>query len=379
MKRTGVPGAPEEHPEGSGHGQARRGERPNPRTSALQRQVKRSRRGVSILVAALFAVLLVAVPVVLAATPARTTAPDGVSQRSGAGPHPVDFPFGSDPHVFGLSPSTGSQGTAQVRGIEHLLGRKVNVVNFYAGWTHAGFATRALDAVDALGAVPQVTWEPWNYRLGTKQARYALSRIVAGDFDGYIRGWAKAAAKWGKPLLLRFAQEMNGTWYPWGATVNGNTAGEYVRAYRHVASVKATNVIWVWSPNILYPGAVSLSSVYPGNAYVNWIGVDGYNWGTSLPHKGGWRSPAAVFVPTLDALKRLAPTKPVMIAETASAEQGGSKAAWITNLFKLLQKYPEVRAVSWFNYNKGGTNWKITSSKTAVRAMKNSLAKYWRG
>ena len=132
-----------------------------------------------------------------------------------------------------------------------------------------------------------MTWEPSDYRLGTNQPRYALSRIIAGDFDGYIRSWAKAAKAWGKPFMLRFAQEMNGNWNPWGVAVNGNKPGQYVQAYRHIhklfTSVGATNVIWVWSPNILYPGGASLSSVYPGNPYVNWIGVDGYNWGTSVP------------------------------------------------------------------------------------------------
>ena len=62
-----------------------------------------------------------------------------------------------------------------------------------------------------------------------------------------------------------------------------------------------------------------------------------------------------------------------MIAETGSAEQGGSKAIWITDLFELLQHYPEVKAVVWFNYNKGGTDWQITSSKTSVRGDGNQL------
>ena len=105
--------------------------------------------------------------------------------------------------------------------------------------------------------------------------------------------------------------------------------------------------------------------------------MDGYNWGTSIPREGRWRSPSAVFVPTLNALKRLAPTKPVMIAETASAEQGGNKADWITDLFTLLQHYPEVKAVAWFNYANGPTDWQITSSKSSVQAMATSLSSDW--
>jgi len=346
------------------------------RSSAFSRhRFERHWSAASTLTVLLVAVPLLIVAVLVFATPAGEKLPRAEARS-------VASPFGGRPHAFGLSPSTGPQGSAQVRLIEDLLGRKVDLVNFYLGWNFGGFDTKALDDIEALGALPEVTWEPWNYRLGSHQGRYALSRIIAGSFDGYIRSWAKAAAAWGKPFMLRFAQEMNGNWYPWGAAVNGNNTGEYVQAYRHVhklfTSVGATNVIWVWSPNILYPGSVSLSSVYPGNSYVNWIGVDGYNWGTRAPRKGGWRSPSAVFVPTLNALKRLAPTKPVMIAETACAEQGGSKSAWITNLFKLLNNYPEVKAVAWFNYDKGRTDWQITSSKAAVRAMLTSLASSWR-
>ncbi len=377
MKRPAVQEVRLALPDGSRH-DLHNGREPLQRRSSLfsRNRLERQSSTPSVLATVLLVALaLLTVAALLIADPAGVTSPRAHDAR------PVTAPFGGNPHAFGLSPSTGAQGAAQVHQIEGLLGRKVDLVNFFLGWNDPGFDTKALDQIEALGALPEVTWEPWDYRRGTNQGHYALSRIIAGDFDGYIRSWARAAAAWGKPLMLRFAQEMNGNWYPWGAAVNGNSPGEYVQAYRHIhklfTSVGATNVIWVWSPNILYPGGVSLSSVYPGNAYVNWIGVDGYNWGTSIPRRGGWRSPSAVFVPTLNALKRLAPTKPVMIAETASAEQGGNKADWITNLFTLLQHYSEVKAVVWFNYVNGPTDWQITSSKTSVQAMANSLSSDW--
>ena len=353
MKRPAVQAVRLALPDGSRQGLWHGGELLHRRSSLRSRRLERSSNTASVL----GTVLLVAVPLLivaglLIATPAGVTLPRAGDARS------VGAPFGGRPHAFGLSPSTGPQGAAQVRQIEGLVGRKIDLVNFYLGWNFPGFDTKALDQIEALGALPEVTWEPWDYHRGTNQGHYALSRIIAGDFDGYIRSWARGAAAWGKPLMLRFAQEMNGNWYPWGAAVNGNSPGEYVQAYRHIhklfTSVGATNVIWVWSPNILYPGGVSLSSVYPGNAYVNWIGVDGYNWGTSVPKRGGWRSPSNVFVPTLNILKRLAPSKPIMIAETASAEQGGSKADWIKDLFTLLHHYPDVKAVAWLNYRQRG-------------------------
>ena len=135
--------------------------------------------------------------------------------------------------------------------------------------------------------LPLISWEPWDYRkespivsLRGDQPAYSLANIVNGDYDRYIRSWAKGVKGLGYTIALRFAHEMNGNWYPWGVFTNGNDSREYVRAWRHVhgifTSVGATNVIWVWSPNIIWNTFTHLSSLYPGNNYVDWIGLSGY-------------------------------------------------------------------------------------------------------
>ena len=107
---------------------------------------------------------------------------------------------------------------------------------------------------------------PWNYLLQPKinslrgfQPAYRLSRIIDGDYDQYIKSWAEGIKALGFPIAIRFAHEMNGTWYPWCERTNGNRPGQYVRAWRHVhdifSEVGATNVTWVWSPNIIYDSA----------------------------------------------------------------------------------------------------------------------------
>jgi beta-mannanase len=194
-----------------------------------------------------------------------------------------------------------------------------------------------------------VTWEPWLYTdpAGTDQLEYQLSKIINGDFDAYIKRWADDSKSWGHPYFLRFAAEMNGDWFPWSEQVNGNEPGEYVRAWRHVHTIFAnegvTNVTWVWSPNIEYDGSTPLEELYPGDDYVDWLGMDGYNWGT-VPHRArtaslegtntnrsatvtGWQTFSQVFTQTYTHITALS-TKPLMVAETASAEQGGSKANW---------------------------------------------------
>ena len=171
---------------------------------------------------------------------------------------------------------------------------------------------------------------------------------------------------------------MNGDWYPWSESANGNSAGQYVAAWRHVhdifTEVGATNVTWVWSPNTTYPGSIALSGLYPGDAYVDWVGIDAYNWGAN-PDRDGWQSFAQVVTPTYDELAAIAPSKPVMLPEVGSSELGGSKAAWITDALATIPiAFPRIRAVVWFNWDTDGMNWTIESSESARSAFAAGIA-----
>ena len=107
---------------------------------------------------------------------------------------------------------------------------------------------------------------------------------------------------------------------PWSEQTNGNSAGQYVLAWKHVhdifTSVGATNVTWVWCINVEGSGETSMSELYPGDSYVDWIGMDGYNWGGTSGHS--WQSFTSVFSQTYTDIQSLAPSKPIIIAETAS-------------------------------------------------------------
>lgn len=257
-------------------------------------------------------------------------------------------------------------------------GRAPSLVMWYQAWGGPGnaFDPTALSHVADRGAVPMVTWEPWDWQAGMSQPAYSLRNINKGRYDTFIRTWATAAKAWGRPMMLRFAHEMNATPYPWAAFTNGNTPARYIAAWRHVhdifVQVGATNVSWVWSPSIIGAGQVGLSSVYPGSSYVNWVAADGYNGGSALSW-GGWLKFGQLFNSTLDAFNTLAPGKPQMIAETASVEAGGNKAAWITQMFAALALRPQVRALVWFNQNKEA-DWRIESSGAAQAAFATGAA-----
>lgn len=263
---------------------------------------------------------------------------------------------------------------------EHDAKKKVSIVMIYQGWGLTdgtqNFEQTWMDTIRNHGSIPLVTWEPWLYTNGVTQPQYSLHTIITGNFDAYITKWALDSKAWGHPYFLRFAHEMNGNYYPWSEQVNGNKPGEYVQAWKHVHDIftknNVTNVTWVWSPNISYSGSNPLQPLYPGDAYVDWIGMDGYNWGTIQNHT--WQSLTDVFQETYDEITTLS-QKPLMIAETASTEQGGDKATWITEAFSpaLMKNFPRVKAFIWFNENKE-SDWRIESSPAATKAFAQAIA-----
>lgn len=137
----------------------------------------------------------------------------------------------------------------------------------------------------------------------------------------------------------------------------------------------ATKARWVWSPIVHYDGAAPYESVYPGDAYVNWVGIDGYNWGDHKPW--GWQSFTDIFDRSYEIMGNLT-RKPLMLPEIASAESGGDKGGWIRQSFlrDIPERYPRVRAVVWFDADKE-TDWRVDSS-TATREAYRKVAAHSR-
>jgi beta-mannanase len=269
----------------------------------------------------------------------------------------------------------GKKELVSINEFEQAAGEHAGVVMWFSDWEH--HEAPDLDQVRLVierGSIPEITWEPWDASrgFGTPQRRYRLRHIVAGRYDGLIRRWALALRSMPGVIRLRFAQEMNGNWYPWAEHANGNRPGEFVRAWRHVHDIfdriGASNVEWVWSP---VSRRVS-TAFYPGDDYVDRVGLSGFNGGAQLT----WREYESFddFVtPALDELGRVAPGKPVELSEIGVAEEGGSKPAWIEGMFKALRRRPEVDALIWFNLVKD-SDWTIQSSPEATRAFAEGVA-----
>jgi hypothetical protein len=230
------------------------------------------------------------------------------------------------------------------------------------------------------GTIPFLSWASQSVPSSLNQPEYSLSAVIAGAQDAHIREFAEVAKEWGYPFFLRFDAEMNGFWFPWSEGVNGNKRGQFVAAWRHVhdifTQVGTTNATWVWCPNVDFTKNLTpLEKLYPGDAYVDWTCIDGFNWGKTR-NSVGWQSFSEVFDSTYKRVAKVAPGKPMVIGETASEERGGSKANWIKETFKVIpQKYRKIRAVIWFDEKDQGMHWPIESSKSATNAFAKAISR----
>ena len=250
-----------------------------------------------------------------------------------------------------------------IDGYATAVGRQPAIFHVYRDWSTQPFEPQALDPIVARGSMPLVTWEPWR----EWSTPVSLRAIAAGAEDAYITAAARAAAAWGRPFFLRFAHEMNGGWYPWGRGQGGNTPKVYIAAWRHLVDVfrrnGATNVRWVWTP-YLDGGSRPFERYYPGDRWVDWAGLDGFNWGKRF------LSFSKIFGESYRELVALT-SKPLMIAETGSVEYGGDKALWIRQaLGRALARLPRVRALVWWSgiHETKGTDVRLDSSSTAFSA-----------
>jgi Glycosyl hydrolase family 26 len=266
-------------------------------------------------------------------------------------------------------------------------GKKISILHWGRRWhtttgQYYGFDAALMEAVRQRGYLSLLDWTSWAYGQGAHDDAplFSLSQIISGTHDAYIQQWATAASNWGHPFFLRFNYEMNGDWFPWSEVYNGNSPGQYVQAWRHVhdifTQVGANNVTWVWCPNIELIDSIPLEGLYPGDAYVDWTCIDGYNWGPEPNHGGRWWNFYDIFKPTYDHILAIAPDKPLMIGETASTELNGSKAAWITDALtvQMPRNFPKAKAFLWFNVGADNMDWFIESSPAAQAAFAAGIA-----
>jgi hypothetical protein len=252
-----------------------------------------------------------------------------------------------------------------------MVGRKPDIVMDYSNLSDPLLTRTEVQNLSARGETPLVSWQL--YKSGYGGATIPLSQIAAGAYDGDLRraaGEAKAMP-FGE-ILIRFGHEMNGDWYGWSGDPSA-----FVAAWRHVVSLfraeGVTNVKWVWSANV-DNGSYPFKTYFPGDGWVDYTGLDGYNWGTAGIGVNRWQSLAQVFSSSYAQLTEIS-SKPVIITEISASEVGGAKAGWIRDGFlkTIPQSYPRVNAVVWFDRDQE-EDWRIDSSPSSLAAYREVVA-----
>jgi hypothetical protein len=279
--------------------------------------------------------------------------------------------------------------------LETAIGYKFPIISFYSAWGDKPtqqFPLRMVETINKMGSVPMITWEPWVVDFDVRmrpnlpppaEREYALlASIARGDYDFYIAQWARAAAEYRRPIFIRFAHEMNDPYrYPWGPQ-NGNRPEDFVAAWQHVHLVfqkmGAKNVLWVWSPHISMPW---FEYYYPGDQYVDWIGVGVLNYG-DVASWSRWWSFHQILEKSYPTLLRL--KKPIMISEFGTLANGGDPAEWYRQAFyHVTHTYSRgVRALVFFNQPNDITisptfplNWNVLQSSRSVEVVAKEIAK----
>jgi len=229
---------------------------------------------------------------------------------------------------------------------------RFSIVSYYQAWgddEENAFRTRVNRNLIKGDFIPLITWEPWIAGFNGYQGQNpeaSLRMLASGAFDGYIREWAREAVRFGKPFFLRPGHEMSNPWYSWSRQY-GNTPEVFKTFWQRVVRIfhdeGARNVAFVWNP---YTPADTV--FYPGNDYVDWIGLDVFNFG-SLSEEGIWMDFYTITKLLYDAVKFSG--KPILVAETGCAEAGGNKNNWYRDMFHSLAagNFPLIKALVLFD------------------------------
>jgi hypothetical protein len=202
----------------------------------------------------------------------------------------------------------------------------------------------------------------WQPRIYSSDTNYSWTQIADGSLDSsvIIPQAQRIKALGSTKIFLAFDSEMDDlSTHP---VASYGTPADYVAAYQHIYNVfKAqgvSNVIWVWTPTGYSGNYSTLSQYYPGDAYVNWVGYDPYNFYQCNSNETTWRSPTTLFSGFYNwvsdgGLGTGAETKPMILDEYGSHDDAADPIAgdsdWYAQIPAALQALPRLKALSEFD------------------------------
>lgn len=286
---------------------------------------------------------------------------------------------------------------------EKLDGRKITWAYFSDNWFRGiKFPKHKAELLLGEGVIPFIRIMPRsNWKYGCADRKYRLEKILAGEFDEKLRKYARRAGSVRGPLIMEFGTEVNGNWFPWSGVCNGGEQRtaygspqladgpeRFRDAYRHIIDLFRAegvhNVTWVFHVNgygAPYKKSWNRhSAYYPGDAYIDWIGVSAYGAQTPAEMKNWNPSFREVMDDVYPAVAAISSNKPIAVLEFGIIEHEG-KPDWLRGALKDLSsgRYPRVKAMSywhsnWENDDGSRSRMRLDSSKRALAAYREGLA-----
>lgn len=240
----------------------------------------------------------------------------------------------------------------------------------------------AADVADALvrarddGRILLLSFQP--FMPGSDEL--LVPAFIEGRFDEQVREYGRLLREVGAPVFVRFANEMNGDWVGWCAWWLSKDADLWIAAWKRFRRLLleegAHNCIFVWNPHDRSMPDFRWNSAHvywPGDEEVDWVGLTGYNNGIGT-QGGVWRELDDIYRPVYDDYRARYPTKPFIITEFSSHEDGGRKDEWVRRgLPSLARNYPQIRAAVWWNAIDDTWLYEIASSEAARDAFAEAM------
>ena len=293
---------------------------------------------------------------------------------------------------------------------------------------NGGFLDQKVAMLAQSGGMLLLTLEP---RAGLDSITPAVIDSVAARLAGYNAR--------GVMVLLRFAHEMNGSWYAWD-----QQPVKYIATFRRVADAvhrEAPGTAMVWAPNYgggypfrggkfqARPGSADMKALdtdgdgeltakddpyapyFPGNDWVDWVGMSIYHWGSVYPWGSNDLPEPGKFAQMLEGDyhgsvgdERSVPNfyrdygerwnKPVGVFETAAfyapasggADQMALKSSWWQQVYAhdIPKRFPRLKMINWFEWDKyevevnARVDWGVTIDPQMREAYREALPDWLR-
>ena len=293
---------------------------------------------------------------------------------------------------------------ARIRSFERLAKRRIAWAYFSNNWFRGRvrFPARHVRQIERAGRVPFIRIMARSGFGDGPDPHFKMRSIAGGAWDSELIEWCGRARDAGIPLLAEFGTEVNGDWFPWNGRWNGGgrTNGygnpeladgpeSFRDAYRRIVDVcraeGANDITWFFHVDVGgWPKKPwnRIAGYYPGDAYVDWIGVSDYG---PLEPRQPWVSFRRRLDRSYESLAGLSRTKPIAVLEYGAAEDWGEprhKARWIRRAIRdvAARRWPRIRALSYWHErwrNAGGavSDLHVDSSSRAKRAYRRGVSR----